>query len=252
MPEANITYVHHNCFSLELGGIVLLFDYPGSDHRPSGAEGLVRQQLDGADVTIFFSHSHPDHCSPDIVALAEAARSVRYVFSFDVPELIPELELEGAVIIDPDEEPVRVGDLTVSGLESSDLGVAFLIETPEARVSFGGDLAEWAWPTLDERAREAEVQYFEHCLEQIAAFEPDIVFANADPRLPETRGGIYKLVDIVRPPVLVPMHLFGETITLADLDDQLARQGATVFSYRQMGEGLRVRSRTECRGMPVW
>lgn len=241
MTEAIVTYIHHNCFFLELGGGVMLFDVPGSDYRPDGAEELIRRKLEGADATVFFSHSHPDHCSSDIVALTRAVRNVRYVFSFDVPELIPELDIEGAVIIEPGEEPARVGDLIVSGLEATDLGVAFLIETPAARIYFGGDLAEWAWPTLDDRAREAELRYFERCLEQIKAFKPDIVFANADPRMPETRGGIDKLVDAVRPPALVPMHLFGETVTLADLEDPLARHGATVFSYRQMGDSLTVR-----------
>lgn len=239
MSQATITYIHHNCFCLELWGKVFLFDYPDGAHRPEGVDALLRQKLLGADVLVFFSHSHPDHCSHDVVELVKSARHVQYVLSYDVPELIPELDIEGATVIDPDEGPSSIGDMIISGLEATDLGVAFLIETPAARIFYGGDLAEWAWPTLEVRAREVEVQYFERCLDQIKTFHPDMVFANADPRMAETRGGIHKLVDIVRPPLLVPMHLFGETVTLADLEDQLTRPGVEVFIYGELGDSLR-------------
>jgi hypothetical protein len=81
---------------------------------------------------------------------------------------------------------------------------------------------------------------FELSLERIAAWSPDIAFQNADPRMPGTRGGINKFLEKVRPRVLVPMHLFGETATLADIEGPLARSGTKVVAYGEPGDRVTV------------
>lgn len=235
--KATITYIHHNCFCLELGGKTLLFDPPAPEHQGPGSAELIRRKLDGADCLVFCSHSHEDHCSKEVLRLVEGSRSAQFILSYDVPELIEELDLPDAIVIDPDEDEVEQGELKVSGLESTDLGVAFLFTLAGAKIYFGGDLAEWSWETLDERALAAEKRYFEECLGQIKDFDPDIVFTNADPRL-ANRGGAKKLADLVRPKVLVPMHLFGETSLMDELEDTLAIPGTELFAYRSAGEVL--------------
>jgi len=237
--SATITYVHHNCFCLELAGQVLLFDFPAAAHRPEAASGLVASRLAGADVTVFFSHSHDDHCGADIIELARGAADLRYVLSYDVPELIDALDLPGAVVLDPDEGEQTAGELRVSCLESTDLGVGFLIRHSGtgSRIYFGGDLAEWTWESLDERARVAEESYFQECLAEIRDFRPQVAFTNADPRFP-SRGGARRFAETVAPPVLVPMHLFGDTSLMSELERDLAQPGVTLFGYREMGDEL--------------
>lgn len=239
MP-ARITYVYHNCFILEAGGRTLVFDYPAPEHRNDRAESVVREALEGADAYIFFSHSHPDHCSPEIIELAKAAAHAYYVLSFDVPDMVPELDIEGAAVVEPEGDEYQIGDLAVMGLESTDLGVAFLIRTPEALVYFGGDLAEWTWEGLSETALDRERAYFEECLGEISAFGPDIVFANLDVRLANLGGGP-QIVRRVKPKVFAPMHGFGKTDLISTAARNMEAPAETVvFVYRETGDTLEI------------
>lgn len=235
--NALITYVFHNCFILELGGRTLVFDFPSPEHRNSEARGVVQKALNGADAYVFFSHSHADHCSPEIIDLAAKAASVRYVLSYDVPDMFPELDVEGAVVVEPEGEEYQAGDLAVTALESTDLGVAFLIRAPEGLVYFGGDLAEWTWDNLADTAREHETAYFDECLEALKAFGPDIAFANLDLRLPNLGGGP-KLLAHVAPKVFVPMHGFGMTGELAAAAGRLRAPGTAIFIYKNTGDAI--------------
>lgn len=231
--QAAITYVHHNCFVLELDGRTLLFDYPAAEHRPPGAEDVVRRALKGADAVIFFSHSHADHCGADILELTGDAASAAMVLSFDVPEMVPELDVTGALVVDPD-ETVHVGDLKVNSLESNDLGVAFMIEAPEGRIYYGGDLALWDWPGLDRAGLDFTMRYFDDCLERVRAFAPHIAFADADPRL-DSRAGGGLFWERVRPPVFVPMHGFGDLDSLSRFARDLAAPAGRVLTFDAVG-----------------
>jgi L-ascorbate metabolism protein UlaG (beta-lactamase superfamily) len=239
-----IVYAHHNCFVIQGGGATLVFDYPHRDHRTEGAEAVVARALEGAEAYVFVSHSHADHCSDDVIELArQRAASVRWVLSFDVPEMVPAFEgLPDSIVVDPDEGRMPVADgITVQGLDATDLGVAFLIDTPWARIAFNGDLAEWAWQALDERARQHEIDYFTQCLEQLRDFGPDVVLANTDPRLPSW-GGATRLVETLRPPVFVPMHAFGRPSLLTRWRESLGeRPGTRMFAYEEPGDVLEAR-----------
>lgn len=232
--QAAITYVHHNCFILEMDGRTMVFDYPAAEHRPPGAEDVVRQRLAGADAVIFFSHSHADHCGADILELTKATASAAMVLSFDVPDMVPELDVTGALVVDPD-ETVHVGDLVISCLESNDLGVAFLIDAPEGRVYHGGDLALWDWPGLDKAGLDFTRRYYEQCLERVRAFAPHIAFADADPRLGSRAGGDL-FWERVRPPVFVPMHSFGDLDSLARFSRDLAAPAGRVLTFEAVGQ----------------
>ncbi len=232
--QVQITYVYHSCFCMKLGERTLVFDYPGHAHRNAEAEAVVAKALENARAYVFFSHSHHDHCSLEIIALASKAASARYILSYDVPDMVPELDLEGAVVVEPDQE-YFVDDLKITCLDSNDLGVAFMIETPDVRVYYGGDLAEWTWPGLDEKSKALVEQYFGECLDQVKAFNPDIAFSNADKRLPNW-GGAARFLEHVRPRFFVPMHAFGDTASIAGFARTLHVPDTKMFVYEKTGD----------------
>ncbi len=133
----NITYVHHDCFNVEIDGLTLLFDFPDAAYRTVEAEEVVRRQLAGTDAVVFFSHSHADHCGSDVFRFVDRCARVRWVQSWDVPDVVDALDVPEAVVIDPDEPSVQLEGLRVGGIESTDLGVGFLLE-----ISSGSILAE--------------------------------------------------------------------------------------------------------------
>ena len=232
--QVPITYVYHSCFCMKLGDSTLVFDYPAKAHRNAESEQVVAKALDGAHAYIFFSHSHNDHCSPEIIPLASKAASVRYILSYDVPEMIPELDIEGAVVVEPDEE-YHVDDMKITCLDSNDLGVAFMIQAPGVSVYYGGDLAEWTWPNLDEHTKAFVEGYFGECLDQIKAFGPDIAFSNVDKRLPSL-GGAARFIEHVQPRFFVPMHAFGNTASIAEFAGSLHAPDTKLFVYENTGD----------------
>lgn len=234
--RAIVTHVHHDCFVLRLGERTLLFDWPDPAHRTPAAEAAAQTALAGADLWVFFSHSHPDHCSADVLDLARGAARVRYVLSYDVPEMVPGLDLEGAFIAEPDESLDADGVL-VSCLEANDLGVAFLVESQGVRLYFGGDLALWDWPEQDAAARRFTEDYFAKSLDLAAAFGPHLALVNADPRLASWSGAC-RAAEALRPRLLVPMHAFGDTARVAEFAASCRVPGVEIFAYRRAGDTL--------------
>lgn len=235
--NARITYIHHNCFFLRLAGRTFLFDLPAPAHLPAEATGLVRRLAEGADLTAFVSHGHEDHFDPGLAKALSGAARLRYVVSYDVPDMYPEAlpdDPEMTLVVEPDESREFDG-LRVESLESNDLGVAFLLEIEGRRVYFGGDLADWAWPGQPEPARRFSREFFASALERLAAKGVDLAFSNVDGRLPNLAGGP-EFVRVVRPQVFVPMHTFGRTKVLARFVSRLGDTRTRIFAYRASGD----------------
>lgn len=236
----DITYIHHDCFVVRHAGRVLLFDYPRPSHLPGEAAQKAAPLLCGADLMVFFSHGHPDHFDPNILAVTEGAARRRFVVSDDVADMFPDSLPPDAVIMEPDQTR-QVEGFSVSTLESNDLGVAYLIETPERRIYFGGDLAQWDWPTLPEPARAETCRFFTAALARVAAFAPDVAFTNCDFRL-DSLGGVVALAQAVHPGLLIPMHLFGDASRLWTLPSRIAEASPPdapdipVFCYAAPGD----------------
>lgn len=238
-----ITYVHHNCFLVDDGLRVLLFDYPAEAHRHPEAESVVRRALAGREAVAFFSHSHSDHCSADVLGpLAEAGRA-HLVLSDDVPDMIPALDLPGAAVLEPGDDPrggdpgpaASVGGLVVRAIESNDLGAAFLVDAGDYRLYYGGDLAEWLWPGQDAASQEQVRAFFGRSIETVRAFGPDAAFTDCDARLPG-RGGFERFAREVRPRFLVPTHDFGIPGLVMDYTAKLDLPGTRVMSYAACGD----------------
>ena len=71
-----IQFIYHSCFTVEIAGKVLVFDYYGEGDLPAYP----------ADSQIYFlnSHSHPDHFSRKILALKEQYPAAEYILSKDI------------------------------------------------------------------------------------------------------------------------------------------------------------------------
>ncbi|GAB7080208.1 MBL fold metallo-hydrolase [Megalodesulfovibrio paquesii] len=237
-----VTYLVHDCFLLEWGGRVLLFDYPEPRFRPSGMDALVRQAVTGAYCVFFISHSHPDHCSLDLLDLSPWCKEAHYVFSDDVPDMLPEFHpdtLPGScAVVEPD-WTCEVNGMHVRALESTDLGVGFLISWQGRRVWFSGDAAHWDWPVLDQASRHFGREQFDAILDVLAAAPLHLALANADPRL-ENFSGACALLKRANPAYFVPMHAFGDPRRLRLFHETARRDHGrtadTCFCYETIGD----------------
>ncbi|MHC1789346.1 MBL fold metallo-hydrolase [Solidesulfovibrio sp.] len=236
MP-ASLVYIHHDCFLLEASGKTLLFDYPAPGYLPEAAAWAAASHLAGADLTVFASHSHDDHFDPDILAATAGAATRLFVVSDDVADLYGHVLPPDAVVMEPD--MVReVGGMTVEGIESNDLGLAYRIDVAGLTVYFGGDLALWDWPGNSPAANRAVGMSWRRALTRLAERPLDIAFTNMDPRLAKSLSGAPELLERLRPRYFAPMHLGGHVKYLEQYAERLARPGTTLFRYARPGDIL--------------
>ncbi|BBD06750.1 MBL fold metallo-hydrolase [Desulfovibrio ferrophilus] len=249
--DLTVTYVYHNCFCVTLDNRALVFDFPDQEHRNAEAADVVSKTLTGREASIFFSHSHADHCSAEIIDIASrSAASTTYFLSYDVPDMIPELDLPGAIVVEPGDDPAggvpgdiySAGELTVSALESNDLGVAFFIRVEGLRLYYGGDLAEWVWPEADETGNAHTRAFFGRSLDAVRAFEPDLAFTDCDLRLPNL-AGFERFARTVRPKVLVPTHDFGNPTGVASAASGIDMPETRLMTYSRTGDNFNVADR---------
>lgn len=231
----HLTYIHHNCFVLRGGDRTFLFDYPDDSHLPEGAEGVVRDAVQGRELVVFVSHSHSDHLNSDLESVVSGAASVRYVVSDDVEDMRPEAVPAGeALIVEPD-ETYEWGGLHIETLMSNDLGVAFLVSDGDFRFYFGGDLAKWIWKSASEREQTFTASFFREAMERVREFQPHVAFSNVDKRLENLAGG----VDAYRQTgakIFVPMHTFGDTTWLPEFRDNVGEVFTKLFVYSKPGD----------------
>lgn len=245
--DLTITYVHHNCFVLEVEDRLFLFDFPSPAHRPPHARGFVEEKVQGKNLIIAVSHGHDDHFTPEILELASGAESVHFILSYDIPDMFPEFDpdqgdplVRGRVtVVEPDEE-YQALDMRVSVFESTDLGCGFLLEWGGIRVYFGGDVALWAWPGQDERSLVFSREQYSGVLEQLAARGVHLAFSNADPRLAHWTGA-KEFLDRVKPDWFAPMHFFGDIQALERFMAEVRAEGSSstttrFVTYAELGD----------------
>lgn len=233
--KAEITYIHHNCFFMEIEGVGFVFDVPTDEHLDKETLALLQGKVEAKDIYVFISHSHDDHFREDLPDLFTNAHSIHWIFSYDVGEMYPRFEnLADAVFVEPEEHYEEFG-LNIEGFESTDLGVGFLFEFRGKRIWFGGDVAEWAWDNQDEKSYEFAVDHYKKTLETLQERPPALAFVNTDKRLTNWAGAM-KFLHHIQPAVFVPMHTFGYPEWVNEFIAQAGETGSRIFNYDQAGD----------------
>lgn len=222
-----ITYLGHSGFSVELEGMVLLFDY-----YMGKLPGWQKEKL----LLVFASHGHPDHFNPKILKLAEEYPRIHYFFGNDirlgekwlasrgidsaVKEKVTKLSGGREAVYEDGAECVRVRTL-----KSTDMGVAFLVEAEGKRLYHAGDLNWWHWTGEPEADNESMGSAYRKEIDSIAGQHFDLAFVPLDPRQEECFfWGMNYFLKKTDSPVVFPMHMWGKY--------------ETVKRYRELPEAL--------------
>jgi L-ascorbate metabolism protein UlaG (beta-lactamase superfamily) len=157
-----ITHIYHSGFMVTMENSILLFDW----YKRSLPEIPTDQKL-----YVFCSHAHEDHYSPQIWDLQKTFKDVTYILDEGIADAAEHPEAD-IIIVRPRQTYTIPADgsgpasLKVITLESTDMGVAFYIETEGKRIYHAGDLNVWFWndePMEDNIASEKkcreEMQY---------------------------------------------------------------------------------------------
>ncbi len=203
------TFIDHSGFLVELPSVTLLFDW---------WKGELPALRPGIPLLVFASHHHEDHFKPEIFALDDGSREVRFLLGKDA-RLSPRnrerwgvsdatagkcVTLGGGRTIEP------LPGVTVETLTSTDEGVAFLVTADEETVFHAGDLNWWHWAGEDVSWNMQMALHFKEYTKPLQGRHIDLAMLPLDPRLGEDgfRGPRYflELAHIAR---FLPMHQWG-------------------------------------------
>ena len=205
-----VTFLDHSGFLAELPSVTLLFDW---------WKGELPGLRPDVPLLVFASHRHEDHFKPEIFALDDGTRDIRFLLGKDI-KLTPRHRERWGVSDETAGKCTALGGgaqaeplpgVTVEALTSTDEGVAFLVTADGQTVFHAGDLNWWHWEGEDPAwNRNMEVD-FRRYTEPLRGRRIDLALLPLDPRLGEAGflGPKYflELADIRR---FLPMHQWGD------------------------------------------
>ena len=202
--QLKIIYHYNSGFSVQVGSTLLIFDYWEGEGRTLAQVGRITPQFLRAfeQIFVFISHAHPDHLDPIVFTWVAAGLPITYIVSSDMP-----VGTRGKRIA-PLQQKQLTQDISVKAYQSTDLGVAFLVEAFGMRIFHAGDLNLWHWrqeSTLRE-IEAAETAFYEST-EAIKGEKIDVAMFPVDPRqgLMYDAGANHFILSM-KPRVFIPMH----------------------------------------------
>lgn len=180
-----IRYIYHSGYEVLTQRYQLIFDY---------ISGPLPLREDREKI-FFVSHSHEDHYSPSVHALA------------DKLILWDQLAYRNAKTF-----PLSPGDtlcfddLIIRTSGSTDEGLSFEVETEGKRIIHAGDLNNWIWPEDSPEERKGMEEDFLNYLSLFKKY-PDALLFPIDYRLKENYDrGLLQALERLEPRFLFPMH----------------------------------------------
>jgi L-ascorbate metabolism protein UlaG (beta-lactamase superfamily) len=219
-----VTFLQHASFLVECEKVALLFDY---------FDGEVTLP-ENKDLIVFASHRHGDHYNKRIFDLPARA----FVLSDDIPaEDIP----HGIVVHRMgSHQRIEVEGLVARTLQSTDEGVAFLLEVEGKVIYFAGDLNNWFWEEEGEAYTSWMEREYHKELDRLPS-AIDVAFVPVDPRLGKRYGlGARDLLERVSVSYLVPMHMWGEFAVGAALKEAVSSYDVEVLTAQRNGQRWRI------------
>jgi len=236
LVTGRIVYIFHNCFILKVDTRTFLFDCPSDEHLSSELARMVTSYTKGADLTVFCSHSHDDHFNHSLPSLTGKAAKAAYVLSDDIADLFPDALPAESLIVEPD-ETYELNGMTIQTLMSNDLGVAFRISVNGLNIYFAGDLANWIWPGMPQKARSMAQAFFEDSLANVGQDHIHIAFSDLDTRLENLAGGP-EVMQTLQPDIFVPMHSFGDPDWASRIAPSISGSSGQAFAYAKPGDSF--------------
>lgn len=211
MPSVSIRYLYHSGFAVKTASHLFIFDYYLDTPRGCGPDqGVVSpSMLQGRDVVVFVSHSHGDHYNPAIFQWRKGNPQIRYILADEIATKEDVLSVKAG-------KTYPLGGLEVRTLDSTDLGVAFLVKADGLCLYHAGDLNWWHWNDEPEEANRAMARRYQQQIDSLKGESIDIAFIPVDPRQEENALlGLDYFMKQVGARWIVPMH-FGSNGSIFD------------------------------------
>lgn len=184
-------YIAHSGYIFETSSHILLFDI---------ASGVIPQHyLQSTKAKVcFVSHHHSNHFNPNVVSL-----NIPIIAAADVP-----LKSSSNIYLVSKQDTLSMHGLHITVFDSTDAGVAFLVDTYEGVIFHAGDCNDWHWKN-EVSSEESQLSHlqFKTILVDIARFKIDIACFPCDQRMgTEFDIGPLEFITQCKPLVFCAMH----------------------------------------------
>ncbi|MFZ5944818.1 MAG: MBL fold metallo-hydrolase [Bacillota bacterium] len=209
----DITYIGHSGFLIGWDTCYWLFDY---------YKGDIPEMDTRKKIFIFASHEHQDHFNPVIYELYNKYPDIEYVLSSDIRvtkeycrrTAIREEILNKIISVKPAEEyemqDNNKNKIILKTLNSTDCGVAFLLQYQGKTIYHAGDLNLWVWKGETKEYNNNMTAMFNKEIDALKDLPIDIAFVPLDPRQEEWYYlGMDKLLKTAQVRYVFPMHFWG-------------------------------------------
>ncbi len=165
-----VTFILHSSYFVELESCCLLFDY---------YEGRIPET--DKPVYVFASHCHGDHFSEKVFEHCRGKETFCFLSDDIFKSRVPEEFREHTVFVSP-HRTYEGGKVRVATLESTDAGVAFLVECEGKLFYHAGDLNCWVWDGAPRWQNDAMKAKYREELRLLSGKKIDAAFVPLDPR----------------------------------------------------------------------
>lgn len=217
-----VTYIHHSSFCIELGKIVLIFDYCNGKKIPfCSYSGKMPEFSKDIQMYVFSSHSHPDHFDIEVLKWSRRYDDIQYIFAKEVKKklgnsalqrVLPDMDIdkikEKIHYLKP-EEKRKIGHVSIETLLSTDSGVAFVVECFGKIIYHAGDLNWWHWEGEPEQENRYQKETYQRQINILSDRNIDLAFVIIDPRQENNMFlGIDYFTEHVDAKNIIPMHMW--------------------------------------------
>lgn len=201
-----IWYLGHSGFAVRLSQYVLVFDDAQaiSDFPSFSTQGSGTQPADLKKI-VFVSHRHADHFSSKIFQWDGQEKQLSYVLSDDIP---PTEGIGGVKRIGAG-QTTTVDGVRIKTLQSTDEGVAYLVNADGAVLYHAGDLNWWHWEGESASYNEDMARRYQRQIDTLKGTGIDVAFVPADPRL--GKSALWSMDYLMRTAevsLCIPMHFW--------------------------------------------
>ncbi|WP_101772747.1 MBL fold metallo-hydrolase [Peptostreptococcus faecalis] len=228
----NLKYIHHSGFLLKMDNCNIIFDY---------FKGEVEELDKKKRLYVFCSHAHPDHFNENIFNMFRNYDDVFFILSDDIKPSDSE-NAKLAYYVAPNKK-YNIGDINIETFESTDEGVAFLIEVENKVVYHAGDLNWWTWVGFEsEEEFDIMTDRFKREIEKIKNKNIDLAMVPLDPRQGERYDwGLSYFLEMTNTKNIVPMHLWNKYNIIDDFvkaHKDLAEKSNIIKTDETVNDGI--------------
>ena len=238
--KANITYIDHSGFFMELPEVAFLFDY---------YQGEIPKIAKDKPLVVFVSHRHQDHYNPEILELINTYPEIYFVLAKGVP-IKRQIEKYAALGMDLEShiilirknvtEPLTLNSgkiVEITTFKSTDEGVAFLLSFEGKTIYHAGDLNQWVWEGESKQYNDNMRNAYLREMTKLDGMDIAVAFVPLDPRLEEHAfDGLTVFLEHAEAKKIYPMHFWGEFGIISKFLEKYPECGSTVRKIGKTGQ----------------